>query len=383
MKCSGKLIIGIAAFAYLGVSSLMVVRIGAQTRMPTPAPGVKAGDAFKNVTTSTLKELSVDDFVASMGVIAAGLGLDCADCHPNAGTDRVDWSIDTPQKRTARRMIEMVATINRTQFGGAQMVTCWTCHHGRQTPATSVMLDNWYDAPNSEVDDLVVPGLNQPTPDQVFDKYLEALGGAQRLATLTSWVSTGVSIGYAAIGGNAVFNTYAKAPNQHATLITFRDNPQRPNSVWAFNGRQGWIKTPRGLLQDYELVGDELDGQRFEAQLAFPGQIKQILTGWRVGLPRIIGDRSYAVVQGNGPRGFLGTLYFDRDTGLLKRVVRYGPSPIGRVLTQLDYGDYREVSGIKFPFEVTFSWLDGRYTAKLSSVQVNVPIEEARFGQPQ
>jgi len=351
--------------------------------MPTPMPGVKAGDAFRNVTTSTLKELSVDDFVASMGVIAAGLGLDCADCHPNAGTDTVDWSIDTPQKRTARRMIEMVATINRTQFGGAQMVTCWTCHHGRQTPATSIMLDNWYDAPNSEVDDLVVPDRNQPTPDQVFDKYLEALGGAQRLATLTSWVSTGVSVGYAGLGGNAVFNTYAKAPNQHATLITFRDNPQRPNSVWAFNGRQGWIKTPRGLLQDYELVGDELDGQRFEAQLAFPGQIKQILTGWRVGLPRIIGDRSYTVVQGNGPRGFLGTLYFDRDTGLLKRVVRYGPSPIGRVLTQLDYGDYREVSGIKFPFEVTFSWLDGRYTAKLSNVQVNVPIEDGRFGQPQ
>ncbi len=383
MKSHGKLIIGLAASAYLAVSSLTVVRIGAQTRMPTPMPGVKAGDAFRNVTTSTLKELSVDDFVASMGVIAAGLGLDCADCHPNAGTDKVDWSIDTPQKRTARRMIEMVATINRTQFGGAQMVTCWTCHHGRQTPATSIMLDNWYDAPNSEVDDLVRPDSNQPTADQVFDKYLEALGGTQRLATLTSWVSTGVSVGYAGIGGNAVFNAYAKAPNQHATLITFRDNPQRPNSVWAFNGRQGWIKTPRGLLQDYELVGDELDGQRFEAQLAFPGQIKQILTGWRVGLPRIIGDRSYTVVQGNGPRGFLGTLYFDRDTGLLKRVVRYGPSPIGRVLTQLDYGDYREVSGIKFPFEVTFSWLDGWYTAKLSNVQVNVPIEDGRFGQPQ
>jgi hypothetical protein len=351
--------------------------------MPTPMPGVNAGSAFKNVSTSTLKELSVDDFVASMGIIAAALGLDCADCHPNAGTDRVDWAVDTPQKTTARRMIEMVATINSTQFGGAQRVTCWTCHHGRQTPATSIMLDNWYDAPNAEVDDVVVPARNQPTPDQVFDKYLEALGGAQRLATLTSWVGTGVSVGYAAIGGNAVFNTYAKAPDRHTTLITFKDNPQRPNSVWAFNGMQGWIKSPRALLQEYELVGHELDGQRFEAQLAFPGQIKQALTNWRVGLPRIIGDRSYIVVQGNGPRGFLGTLYFDPDTGLLRRVVRYGTSPIGRALTQLDYDDYREVRGIKFPFEVMFSWLDGRYTAKLSDVQVNVPIEESRFGRPQ
>jgi hypothetical protein len=382
MKPFWKVALGVVAVAYLG-ASVTVIRTSAQTQMPTPMPGVNAGSAFKNVSTSTLKELSVDDFVSSMGIIAAALGLDCADCHPNAGTDRVDWAVDTPQKRTARRMIEMVATINSTQFGGAQRVTCWTCHHGRQTPATSIMLDNWYDAPNAEVDDVVAPARNQPTPDQVFDKYLAALGGAQRLATLTSWVGTGVSLGYAGIGGNAVFNTYAKAPDRHTTLISFKDNPQRPNSVWAFNGLQGWIKSPRALLQDYELVGHELDGQRFEAQLAFPGQIKQALTNWRVGLPRIIGDRSYIVVQGNGPRGFLATLYFDPDTGLLRRVVRYGTSPIGRALTQLDYDDYREVGGIKFPFEVTFSWLDGRYTAKLSNVQVNVPIEESRFGRPQ
>ena len=89
MKPFWKLILGVAACAYLGVSGLTVVRTSAQTRMPTPMPGVNAGGAFKNVT-SPLKELSVDDFVSSMGVISAALGLDCADCHPNAGTDRVD-----------------------------------------------------------------------------------------------------------------------------------------------------------------------------------------------------------------------------------------------------------------------------------------------------
>src|SRR5262249_41670874 len=68
------------------------------------AAGKKAGEAFKNVTTSTLKELSVDDFVASMGLISANLGLDCADCHPNAGTDKADFVTDTPRKVTTRRM---------------------------------------------------------------------------------------------------------------------------------------------------------------------------------------------------------------------------------------------------------------------------------------
>jgi len=51
------------------------------------------------------------------------------------------------------------------------------------------------------------------------------------------------------------------------------------------------------------------------------------------------------------------------------------------VLTQIDYGDYRDVNGIKFPFEYNFYWLDGRFTAKIKDVKVNQPIPEERFGR--
>src|SRR2546421_12248615 len=105
------------SLALLGIAIAVVA--AAQNQTSTPAPNKKAGEAFKNVTTSWLKELSVDDFLASMGVISAALGLDCADCHPHAGTDQADFVIDTtPAKRTARRMIEMVADINRRNFAG-------------------------------------------------------------------------------------------------------------------------------------------------------------------------------------------------------------------------------------------------------------------------
>ena len=80
--------------------------------------------------------------------------------------------------------------------------------------------------------------------------------------------------------------------------------------------------------------------------------------------------------------GALATLYFDPDTGLLRRLVRYGPSPVGRVPTQVDYTDYRDVNGIKLPFEYQFSWLDGRYSAKIKDVKTNVAIDAARFGKP-
>ena len=355
----------------------------ASAQGPAAAPKSQtAGEAFKNVTTSTLKGLTVSDFLGSMGVMAAALGYDCADCHVAAGTDKVNWEFDTPKKKTARRMVEMLAGINRANFGGVQMVTCWTCHHGRNVPSTTIGLDTLYGTPNEEKSDIVTPGEGQPSATQILDKYIQALGGAQRLAGLTSFIATGSSVGYEGLGGGGSFQIFAKAPNQRTTLITFKDHPERGDSIRSYNGSAGWIKSPRGLLPEFELAGTDLEGAKLEAQMSFPGQIKQVLNNLRVGSPDSIGDREVRVVQGTGARGLLATLYFDMQSGLLLRVVRYTPSPIGRVPIQMDYADYRDVGGIKFPFKYTFSWLDGRDAFQLTDVKTNVPIDAAKFGKP-
>jgi len=317
-----------------------------------------------------------------MGVISADLGLDCADCHPAAGSDKVDWVFDTPRKKTARRMVEMVSTINRTHFGGAQFVTCYTCHHGRLRPTTTIALDALYGPPNEEKDDIVAPGEGGPSADQILDKYIQALGGAQRLAGVKSFIATGTSVGYEGLGGGGQFLICGKAPDQRTVQIVFKDHPERGDSTRAYNGSAGWIKSPRGLLGEYELAGGELDGLRLEAQLAFPGQIKQVLTNLRAGNPDSLNGSDVDVVQGTGPRGVLATLYFDKKSGLLLRMVRYGRSPVGRVPVQSDYSDYRDVGGVKFPFKYTFSWLDGKDAFQLTEVKTNVPIDPAMFGKP-
>jgi Photosynthetic reaction centre cytochrome C subunit len=364
---------------------LIGVALAGQAAAQAPAAAPKpqaAGEAFKAVTTSTLKGLTVSDFLGSMGVMAAALGYDCADCHIGAGTDKVNWEFDTPKKKTARKMVEMVAVINRTNFAGVQMVTCWTCHHGRFMPATTIGLDALYGTPNDERNDIVAPGEGQPSATEILDKYIQALGGTQRLAGLTSYVATGTSLGYGELGGGGSFQILAKAPDQRTTLITFKEHPERGESTRTYNGRTGWIKSPRGLLPEFELTGTDLEGARLDAQMSFPGQIKQVLGNWRVGSPDSLGDKEVRVVQGTGPKGLLATLYFDMQSGLLLRVVRYTPSPIGRVPIQMDYSDYRDVGGIKFPFKYTFSWLDGRDSFQLSDVKTNAPIDAAKFGKP-
>jgi photosynthetic reaction center cytochrome c subunit len=340
-----------------------------------------AGAAFKNVTTTSLKGLTVADFMGAMGVISADLGLDCADCHPGAGTDKVNFVVDTPQKLTARKMIDMVSAINKTNFSGVQNVTCWTCHHGKERPSTTITLDKLYGTPNDEHDDFVAPQPGEPKGAEVLDKYIAAVGGAQKLATLKSFIATGTSVGYEGLGGGGSFQIFAKAPDQRTTLIVFKDHPERGDTHRVYDGEIGWNKTPRNAVPEYQLSGSELDGVRVDALLSFPAQIKTALTGLRTATADI-GDRDVEIVQGSGPHGVLVTLYFDRKTNLLVRMVRYSQSPVGRIPTQVDYDDYRDVGGIKFPFSYTFSWLDGKDAYKLSDVKVNVPIDPAVFRKP-
>ena len=352
---------------------------GAQAAASTKPKMVE--DVFKNV--QALKGLGVDDFLLTMGIMSAAVGSDCVGCHPSAGTDHVDWALDTPRKRTARRMVQMVTAINRDNFNGRQIVTCWTCHRGRDRPVTTMTLDVVYGPPADEsADDVLTQAQGVPSVDQVLDKYLQAIGGTRNVAGVTSFVASGKSVGYRGFGGGGLVEVSAQAPDKRAIHISFPEYPDRGVSVRTYDGRTGWIATPLAVVRKYELAGSERDGARLDAMLSFPTQIKQALTNLRVGPPSTIGDQDVTVLQGNGPNGTLATLYFDDASGLLVRMVRHGRSPIGRVPTQVDYSDYRDVGGIRFPFRWTFAWLDGRDNFEFGDVKVNVQIDAARFGEP-
>ena len=361
-----------------------------------PAPQEKpllAEQVFKNI--QALKGIPVDDFIQTMGLMTAALQFDCSDCHVGAGTTRVDWAADTPKKVMARSMINMVAALNKNNFGGRQLVTCWTCHRNRDKPLTTPNLETIYGTPNFDWDDAIPQSSGTPTAESILDKYIQASGGPQRLAGLTSFAGKGTTVGFGGFGGTV--EIVAKAPDKRATIILFDANTGQGDQIRTYDGRTGWVRTPLNVLGEYQLNGSDLDGARFDAQLSFPGQIKQILTNVKSGPSTTITNlpnrdappdatsgqnHSVNVVQGTGPRDLLVTLYFDTQTGLLLRELRYGNSPIGRVPTLIEYGDYRDVDGIKFPFRITYAWLDGRDTIMLSEIKTNVPVDEAKFGRP-
>src|SRR3954469_24912351 len=73
-----------------------------------------AEQVFKNV--QVLRGMSVNEFMDTMGFLAASLDANCTTCHGEAAVQSSNWdgyaSDAIPLKQTARKMIVMMNAIN-------------------------------------------------------------------------------------------------------------------------------------------------------------------------------------------------------------------------------------------------------------------------------
>jgi photosynthetic reaction center cytochrome c subunit len=371
-------------FAAIAVLVVCVLHLAPASGQTAPAPQLMSEQAFKNVT--VLKGIPVDEFMDTMGFISASTNYNCIDCHVEPKVEG-DWSVyaqETPRKATTRRMILMVQAINKNNFGGVRSVTCYTCHRNVQgRPKVTPSLTEQYGepaAPDPNEVEITRQKPGEPSADQIFDKYLQAVGGAQKAAALTSIVLKGTYQGYAE--PKAPVDIYVKAPNQRA-MIVHTDAGDRTTT---FDGSNGWISAP-AADKPFPLIrftNGDLDAARLDAVLSFPAGIKQAITKPLSGSSSI-DEKDVLVVQGTASGGRSSIkLFFDKQSGLLVRQVRYADTMIGRVPIQEDYSDYRDVAGVgvKLPFHVITTWTDGRSDVALTSAQPNVAIDAARFTSP-
>ncbi len=370
------------------ISLLIAAAVYGQARPAAQAPPQRpqmAEEAFKNI--KVLRGIPVKEFMSTMGFFAASLSLNCTDCHGGASaSDWANYAIDTPLKNRARQMIAMVKAINDANFGGRPFVTCYTCHRGSQRPKAVPSLAAQYGEPPPDDPDEVeiVPDVRTTaTAEQILDKYIQALGGAQALGRLTSFTAKGTYEGFDSDFGKVPVDVYAKAPDLRATVVHMLGG----DATSTYDGRDAWLAAPSTLapVPLIPLVGADLGGARLDAQLSFPGQIKQLLTNWRVDFPAVsIDNKPAQVVQGSMADGTRVKLYFDKTSGLLVRQTRYAPTAVGTVPTHVVYSDYRDVpgAGVKLPFTWQMTWVDGQYTINVMSVQPNAPIDAAKFAKP-
>lgn len=379
---AGALGIAVICLAGVGLASSQTAPAAKQTA-PAAKPAAPAqqmaGTYFKNV--QVLKNIPVDEFMDTMGFFAASLSLNCTDCHiPESAGSWARYADDTQLKITSRKMVTMVNAINANNFGGAKFVTCWTCHRGGQLPPNIPSLLEQYSAPPPDDPNefqIRADATGLPTADQVFAKYIQALGGAQKLAAVKSFVGKGTYEGYDTDHEPNPFEVYAKAPNMRYTIVHFRIG----EGIRVTDGRNAWIASSDKPQPVMTLTGGELDGAKTDAAAMFPMQVKGLFPTWKVG-ETMINDEDVYVLVGSAPGRSSVKLFFDKKSGLLVRHVRYDTTVIGTNPIQVDYADYRDVSGVKMPFGWTVTWTDGQDIIKLASIQQNATIDAAQFNKP-
>jgi photosynthetic reaction center cytochrome c subunit len=334
---------------------------------PTPAaPGTAvapktAAQQFKNI--KVLKDIPADQLVPAMQFMTASLGVECEYCHVRGAFDKDEKK----PKETARKMIIMMLAINKDNFEDHREVTCYSCHNGATHPKATPVIAREESAPAE--DTAATDKAILPPADQLLDKYLAAVGGASALQKITSRAGKGT----ATFSGQSVaVDLYAKVPDKRLSVMHLKDG----DSLTAFDGHQGWLSVP---ARTHMMSAAENDSARIDADFYFPIDVKTLYEKFRVEPgEKIDGHDTYLVVgraEGRPPL----QLYFDIQTGLLARLVRYAETPLGRNPTQIDYSDYRDADGVKIPFRWTLARPGNRFTIQLNQVQQNVPIEDAKF----
>src|SRR5258708_14800607 len=324
-----------------------------------------AEEEFKNV--QALKGIPAEQVIPSMQFIAASLGVECEYCHVAHANDKDDKK----PKVTARKMINMMKAINKDNFEGRHEVTCFSCHRGSAKPVGTPIISD--EGPRPRAEEEKKPEETKtalPAAEQLLDKYLAAVGGAEALLEITSRVQKGTLTAFG--GQHFPAEVYSKAPDKRFSVMHLLGG----ESVTAFDGKQGWLSVPGRV---HMMSATENAAAHIDADLYLPAHLKTLYQEFRVNAgDKIDGHETYLVVEQTEGQPPLH-LYLDKESRLLLRLIRYAETPLGRNPTQIDYADSRDANGVKLPFRWTLARPGNRFTIQIEQVQQNVPVDDAKF----
>lgn len=359
--------------AELSAKIQAAMRQGSESDQTTPEPSTndsqkRAEEVFKNI--QVLKGVPSDQLIPAMEFMSSALGVECSFCHLEAHFEKDEKK----PKQTAREMMRMMFALNGNTFGGHREITCYSCHRGVRDPvATPTLTGELQPIPTADSSKGLDLPSSLPTASQLLENYIKALGGAAAIEKITSRVEKGSTNDR---GRTISVEVFTQAPER---LAVIRYLPEG-DSIVAFDGHFGWIAIPGRPSR--EMHGAEIEAKRMDADLQFPLHIQQRFPELRVEYPESIGGREVFVLFAIQTNQLPLKLYFDEQSSLLVRLVRYGNSPLGLDPEQIDYADYRDVDGVQVPYRMTFSQAASSSTIQVADVRQNVPVDAAIFAKP-
>ena len=340
----------------------------------------QAERTLKNI--QVLKGLPESQMFLVMNFVATSLGVNCNFCHvqqgkdSNTGVTKWIWeSDDKPEKRTARGMMQMVLSIkgnDKVDFRGNE-VTCYTCHRGQRKPVGIPAMPLARSGHEGPDDASRTEPTTLPSVEQIFLKYVEAVGGSAATGTRTLVLKGKRE---ASQNRNWPNEITVAAPDKFLLVATMPQGTVRQ----IVNGDKGWIvngTSVRSLTAANAIEAGRSYDELFNVIKVKPSQNMKL-----AGMGRV-GERDAYIVE-NATDTKIERFYFDFQSGILLRKMTLRKTMLMPFPEQVDFEDYREVEGVKVPFTIRYSAIDtyDSWTRTFTEIKRNAVLSDSLFAAP-
>jgi len=321
-----------------------------------------AGEKFKNVR--VLTAMPAEQMGKVMNLMSASLGVNCSYCHE--GTNFAKENVG--HKDEARKMLTMTLGINTAHFEGKPSVSCYTCHRGNTNAAPTIPLD-------SAIATRALPShpASQPTVEAILQKYIQALGGREKLESVKTRHIVAQRV---EPNGQSEPEELWQTSGGQSRMATKYGNVV---IVEVFDGKDTW-KSVNDRMIDLKL--DEAEQIRREAFVAWGLNLESIRSRLEYKHVEQIGDRNAHLIVRKTSGNLDERLYFDVESGLLIRRIFSVPTVLGAFEYRIEYSDYQVMSDLLQPTKIRFAVPNITWTRQVLSVEINPDINSTLFQKP-
>jgi hypothetical protein len=215
-----------------------------------------------------------------------------------------------------------------------------------------------------------------PTAEDLLTKSADAMGGEEAWKKTTSRRLKGLyqSEDSSVFLGMEILQ---KSPNKSLTKLTL------PNGMTirdVCDGHTAWVESSARGYQEY--TGAALAAKLKQADFQDPGNVEKSAKGGKVTGMQKVGAHNTYVLEFDGDKKSHSKLFFDADSGLLVRSEDVISTSEGPYAVAIDMDDYREVTGLKFPFRMKRTEKGAVILIRITQVTVNPPLDDTLFLKP-
>ncbi len=229
---------------------------------------------------------------------------------------------------------------------------------------------NYYTIQGNPTEDTLTEAPAGITVKAIINAYVKAIGGAKAIKNIKdiSLRRTGDSQ-----YGKVTMTEQRKYPNKYNMTITIGDVTIQKIIYDGNKGKQS------GMQGEKAITGDELTELRIQAfnihelyyeKLGYKLEIK--------GVENINKSKAY-VIDVTSPTGKKTTEWYDVDSGFKVRTSQTSLTEEGNVTQTIDYTDYKDVNGTKYPTFITIKGGSLPLKLELTAVEINKGIDNSNF----